>query len=118
MSSSRCTHIVAVPPLYLDMISTSQELGLQVTTLQAAAFGGAPCSQELALQIKQTLNVRRLVVSKHAALCLYVWVVWPDVFSPYCLVLLRNRRTCEIVLKMLWKIYWIWPRSQGGWYKV
>jgi hypothetical protein len=67
------------------MISTSQELGLQVTTLQAAGYGGAPCSQELALQIKQTLNVRRLFVSKIAAMCLYVWVVWAYDFSPYCL---------------------------------
>jgi len=57
------------------MIVTSQELGLQVTTLQAAAYGGAPCSQELALQIKQTLNIKRLMVSKMAAMCLYIWVV-------------------------------------------
>jgi len=57
------------------MISTSQELGLQVTTLQVAAYGGAPCSEELALRIKQTLNARRLVVSKLAAMRWYVWVV-------------------------------------------
>ena len=56
------------------MISTAKELGLQVTTLQAAGIGGAPCSQELALQIKQTLNVRRLVVSKLTVMCLYIWV--------------------------------------------
>jgi len=66
---------MATPSLYLDMIGTLQELGLQVTTLQAAAYGGAPCSQELALQIKQALNVRRLVVSNMATMCLYVWVV-------------------------------------------
>jgi len=59
------------------MISTAQKLDLQVMTLQAAAYGGGPCSQEVALQIKQTLNVRRLVVSKLAAMCLYsyIWVV-------------------------------------------
>jgi acyl-CoA synthetase (AMP-forming)/AMP-acid ligase II len=104
MSSRRCTHILGTPSLYLDMICTSQELGLKVTTLQAAAYGGAPCSQELATQIKQTLNARRLVVSKFAVICLYVCVVWADVFSPYCLVLFRNRRTCEIMLNMLLKI--------------
>jgi len=67
--------MMASPSLYLDMIVMSQELGLQVTTLQAACYGGAPCSQELALQMKQTLNVRRLVVSNMATMCLYVWVV-------------------------------------------
>jgi hypothetical protein len=101
MSSARCTHIFATPSLYLDMICTSQELGLQVMTLQAAAYGGAPCSQDLALQIKQNLNVRTLFVSKLATSCLYILVVWANIFSPYCLVLLRNKNTCEIVLKML-----------------
>jgi hypothetical protein len=62
----------AVPSLFVDMICTSQELGLQVTTLQVAAYGGAPCSQELALQMKRILNVRRLFVSKLATSCLYV----------------------------------------------
>ncbi|GFG36327.1 hypothetical protein Cfor_05946 [Coptotermes formosanus] len=57
----RCTHIFGTPSLFLDMICTSQELGLQVTTLQAAAYGGAPCSQELALQMKRTLNIKTLV---------------------------------------------------------
>jgi hypothetical protein len=87
------------------MVCTSQELGLQVTMLQVAAYGGAPCSAELALKIKQTLNIRTLCVSKFTAFCLYVWVVWANVFSPYCLVVLRNRRTCEIILKMPWKIH-------------
>lgn len=63
MPSPRCTHIFGTPSLFLDMICTSQELGLQVTTLQAAAYGGAPCSQELALQMKRTLNIKTLVVS-------------------------------------------------------
>ncbi|XP_021915697.1 acyl-CoA synthetase family member 2, mitochondrial-like isoform X2 [Zootermopsis nevadensis] len=56
----KCTHIFATPSLYLDMITTSQDLGLKVTTLQVAAYGGAPCSQKLALQIKETFNIRTL----------------------------------------------------------
>jgi hypothetical protein len=45
------------------MISTSQDLGLKVMTLQVAAYGGAPCSQQVALRIKEVLNARRLMVS-------------------------------------------------------
>jgi hypothetical protein len=48
----------------LDLINTSKDLNLKVTTLQVAGYGGAPCSQELALQIKEALNVRHLGVSK------------------------------------------------------
>jgi len=97
----------ANPAIFLAMIRTAQDLDLQVTTLQAASIGGAPCSREVALQIKQALNIRRLFVSKLAAMCLYenIWVVSAIVFSPYCLVLLRNRRTCEIMFKILWKMY-------------
>jgi hypothetical protein len=98
-SSPRCTHMLATPSLYLDMICTSQQLGLQVTSLKAAAYGAAPCSQELALQIKQTLNARTLFVSNLAISCLYV--VWTNVFSPYCLVPLRSKSTCEIIVKVL-----------------
>ncbi|PNF29202.1 hypothetical protein B7P43_G10798 [Cryptotermes secundus] len=48
----RCTHLIATPSLYVDLINTSQDLNLKVTTLQVAAYAGAPCSQQLALQIK------------------------------------------------------------------
>jgi hypothetical protein len=45
------------------MITTSQDLGLEVMTLQVAAYGAAPCSQQLALQIKEALNAGALIVS-------------------------------------------------------
>lgn len=57
----RCTHIFALPSVYLDMISASQDLGLKATTLQVACYGAAPCSQQLAWRMKETLNVRRLI---------------------------------------------------------
>ncbi|XP_069678756.1 medium-chain acyl-CoA ligase ACSF2, mitochondrial-like [Periplaneta americana] len=56
----RCTHMFATPSLFVDMISVATELGLQVTSLRAAMYGGAPCSQQLALKIKEVLNVRKL----------------------------------------------------------
>ncbi|KAJ4435734.1 hypothetical protein ANN_18351 [Periplaneta americana] len=52
----RCTHMFATPSLFVDMISVATELGLQVTSLRAAMYGGAPCSQQLALKIKRTFN--------------------------------------------------------------
>jgi len=38
-------------------------MDLNITTLQVAIYGGAPCSQQLALQMKNVLNIRRLAVS-------------------------------------------------------
>jgi len=56
----RCTHIFGAPSLYVNLITTAQDLDLKITTLQVAAYGGAPCSQQLALQMKNVLNIRRL----------------------------------------------------------
>ncbi|XP_023721499.2 medium-chain acyl-CoA ligase ACSF2, mitochondrial [Cryptotermes secundus] len=60
ITQERCTDLFGTPSMYVDLINTSQDLNLKVTTLQVAGCGGAPCSQQLALQIKQTLNVRHL----------------------------------------------------------
>jgi pyruvate/2-oxoacid:ferredoxin oxidoreductase beta subunit len=60
---SRCTHIFGAPSLYVNLITTAQDLDLKITTLQVAVYGGAPCSQQLALQMKNVLNIRRLAVS-------------------------------------------------------
>jgi phenylacetate-coenzyme A ligase PaaK-like adenylate-forming protein len=53
----------ATPSLYVDLITTSEDLDLKITTLQVAVFAGAPCSQQLALQMKNVLNIKRLSVS-------------------------------------------------------
>ena len=45
------------------MLATSKKRGLKVTTLEVAAYAGAPCSEQLALQIKNTFNVSKLNVS-------------------------------------------------------
>ncbi|KAJ9590937.1 hypothetical protein L9F63_016035, partial [Diploptera punctata] len=50
--SERCTHVVGAPSLYVDMMANSKQHDLKVTTLQVAFYGGAPCSEQLALQIK------------------------------------------------------------------
>jgi hypothetical protein len=45
------------------MIATSQALRLKVTTIQVAVCGAAPYSRQLALQIKDTFNIGKFVVS-------------------------------------------------------
>ena len=60
---SRCTHTFGTPSLYVDLITTAKDLDLKITALQVAIFGGAPCSQQLALQMKNVLNIKRLTVS-------------------------------------------------------
>jgi len=54
------------------MITTSQDVGLKVTTLQVASYGGAPCSQQLALQMKEILNVKTLIVSLLLKVCAHL----------------------------------------------
>jgi hypothetical protein len=60
---SRCTHTFATPSLYVDLTASSKALKLNVTTFEVAGYGGAPCSQQLAMQMKDTLNIKRLCVS-------------------------------------------------------
>lgn len=63
MFDSSCTHIYATPSLYIDLITLSKDLDFEVSTLQVAGYGGAPCTQQLALQMKDTLHIKRLCVS-------------------------------------------------------
>ena len=60
---SRCTHIVATPSLYVDMITKAKENALNVTTLEYASYGGAPCSPKLAMDLQETLHVKHIIVS-------------------------------------------------------
>ncbi|XP_069678063.1 medium-chain acyl-CoA ligase ACSF2, mitochondrial-like isoform X2 [Periplaneta americana] len=56
----KCSRISGTPSLYVDMITTSRDLGLKVTTLQVAIYTGAPCSKQLAMEIKETFNIKTL----------------------------------------------------------
>jgi hypothetical protein len=44
------------------MITTSHDLGINITTIQVVSCGGAPCSRQLALQMKETFNTGKLSV--------------------------------------------------------
>jgi hypothetical protein len=53
----------ATPSVFRDMINTARQHQMKFTTLKFVAYGGAPCPMLLALEMKEVLNVKRLVVS-------------------------------------------------------
>ena len=53
----------ATPALMIDMIEKSKQHNLKVTTMTYALYGGAPCPQHLALELKETLNITYLMVN-------------------------------------------------------
>lgn len=57
----RCTHMLASPSLCVDMIVRAKENGFQVTTLKYVSFGGAPCSEQMILNLNETLNIENIV---------------------------------------------------------
>jgi len=62
--TTRCTHLFATPSLWVEMIAVSHELGRKVTSIQVASCGAAPSSRQLAVQIMETFNIRKLSVSE------------------------------------------------------
>lgn len=57
----RCTHIFASPSLMVNMIEKSKEHGIKVTTVEYAFYGGAPCSPQLAKEMREIFNVKYLM---------------------------------------------------------
>ncbi|XP_069678085.1 medium-chain acyl-CoA ligase ACSF2, mitochondrial-like [Periplaneta americana] len=60
VEKERCTHIIATPSPFVEMIRIAKSQGLKFTTLKCAGIGGAPSSQELPLEILRTFNMERI----------------------------------------------------------
>ncbi|KAJ4435732.1 hypothetical protein ANN_18349 [Periplaneta americana] len=50
----------ATPSLFVDMLELVQKHNMKFTTLDIVGYGGAPCSQQLAMDMKRVLNITRL----------------------------------------------------------
>ncbi|KAJ9590934.1 hypothetical protein L9F63_016032, partial [Diploptera punctata] len=59
--SERCSYMLATPSLYVEMIEKSKEQNIIIKTLECAVYGGAPCSQQLAMDMIETLNIKHLM---------------------------------------------------------
>jgi hypothetical protein len=59
---------MGTPSLFVDMIATARRHGMEFTTLKCVGYGGAPCSVQLALEMKEVLNIERLIVSVNLSL--------------------------------------------------
>ncbi|KAJ9577952.1 hypothetical protein L9F63_025183, partial [Diploptera punctata] len=57
----KCTNLITIPPLCADMIEKSKLHNLRPTTLEVVTYGGAPCSEQLAMDLKETFNIKSLV---------------------------------------------------------
>jgi hypothetical protein len=53
----------ATPSVFRDVSNKARQYEMKFTTLKFVAYGGAPCPLPLALEMKEVLNVKRLVVS-------------------------------------------------------
>ena len=53
------------PSLYVDMIAIIKRDNLKLNSLLVAGYGGAPCPEQLALDIKNILGAKRLQVIQH-----------------------------------------------------
>ncbi|XP_021915735.1 acyl-CoA synthetase family member 2, mitochondrial-like [Zootermopsis nevadensis] len=52
---------LGTPSLFVDMITIARQEGLKVTTLKTVAYGGAPCPVQVALEMKEVLNIKRIL---------------------------------------------------------
>uniref|UniRef100_A0A0A1WXE7 Medium-chain acyl-CoA ligase ACSF2, mitochondrial n=1 Tax=Zeugodacus cucurbitae TaxID=28588 RepID=A0A0A1WXE7_ZEUCU len=55
--NEKCTHIHGTPSMYVDLIKKQRELKLPIETAKIAVTGGAPCSPQLFLDIKNVLGL-------------------------------------------------------------
>lgn len=58
--AEKCTVMHGTPTMYVDLIRKQRELNLPLNSLQMAVTGGAPCSPQLFLDIKNVLNVKEV----------------------------------------------------------
>ncbi|CAD6998220.1 unnamed protein product [Ceratitis capitata] len=56
----KCTVIHGTPTMYVDLIKKQRELKLPLKTAKMAVTGGAPCSPQLFLDIKNVLGLERV----------------------------------------------------------
>ena len=56
----KCTVIHGTPTMYVDLIKKQRELNLPLATLKMAVTGGAPCSPQLFLDMKNVLNLQEV----------------------------------------------------------
>jgi hypothetical protein len=50
--------------VYIDLILNAKKLGVTLTTLKVGAVGGAPSTQQMVHDMMDTLNIKRVCVSK------------------------------------------------------
>jgi hypothetical protein len=50
--------------VYIDLIASATKLGVTPTTLKIAATGGNVCSQQTAKDMREKLNIGRIIVSQ------------------------------------------------------
>jgi hypothetical protein len=64
--------------VYIDLIATATKLGVTLTTLKMAAIGGNVCSQQIAKDMREKLNIRRIIVSQKAICMQDLAIIWTE----------------------------------------
>jgi hypothetical protein len=64
--------------VYIDLIASATKLGVTITTLKVAAIGGNVCSQQTAEDMREKLNIGRVIVSQKAIYMQGLAIMWTD----------------------------------------
>ena len=64
--------------MYIDLIASATKLGVTLTTLKMAAIGGNVCNQQTAKDMREKLNIRRIIVSQKAIYMQGLAIIWTD----------------------------------------
>jgi hypothetical protein len=64
--------------VYIELIVSATKLGVTLTTLKMGAIGGNVCSQQIAKDLREKLNIRRIIVSQKAIYVQGLAIIWTD----------------------------------------
>jgi len=64
--------------VYIDLIASATKLGVTLTTLKMAAIGGNVCSQQTVKDMREKLNIKRIIVSQKAIYMQGLAIIWTD----------------------------------------
>lgn len=58
--AENCTAVCGTPTMYVDLIKKQQELKVPIKTLKMAVTGGAPCTPQLIVNMREYLGITEL----------------------------------------------------------
>jgi len=64
--------------VYIDLIASATKLSVTLTTLKMAAVAGNICTQQTVKDMREKLNIRRVIVSEKSIYMQGLAIIWTD----------------------------------------